>query len=308
MIQDSLVFMLDSAQVSDSIQVSSLLLSKLDSAKEISAPQVLEHQVISSIQLPILPEWFIFHFSFANLLVAILILFIGYTISQLLTLSFRKIEKKSPFLTQWIERIIPVIRAILWMTSVFFASLQLVTISNLGWVILLIPMTIVLVISSREIIRDLLSGIMISVNKIVKRNDRVSVGDIKGIVMKTGLLHVIILSDNHQVHVVPNYDFIRQVITLLSPNGDYSFINMDISFPWDVDAHTAKQLIFEAVISSSFCSLEYKPIVMPLVADQMGQYGKYRVEAAAISADLAEALKGQILENLSRYQKNIQFS
>ncbi|QQR58108.1 MAG: mechanosensitive ion channel [Candidatus Melainabacteria bacterium] len=152
----------------------------------------------------------------------------------------------------------------------------------------------------QNITSNLISGLIVLIERPVKIGDKIVVGNYSGIVQKIALRATTILtSDNIEV-IVPNSDFISKNVVNLSLSTRRIPIKIPFVFNPDIDAQTVRRVLLEAANEHQGVLKDPAPLVL-FESIEREQVTIYLKVATVTYADKTASLKSEL--NFSVFQK-----
>lgn len=166
--------------------------------------------------------------------------------------------------------------------------------------LVLVAVVIALGAGSIDVVRNLLSGALISFQKPFKVGDRVRVGELEGEVLRIGLRSCILKAPDGCQLEVPNQIFLNSTIT----QRDLAQLGtpLELTFPIaaGADLGNTRELAFRAACISKYASPRRVPQVH-LVHDPASGQLQLKVEVLAFDASYEDHLRSEIVEMLSEF-------
>ncbi len=152
----------------------------------------------------------------------------------------------------------------------------------------------------QNITSNLVSGLIVLIERPVKIGDKIVVGNYSGIVQKIALRATTILtSDNIEV-IVPNSDFISKNVVNLSLSTQRIPLKIPFTFNPDIDAHTVRRVLLEAAKEHQGVLKDPEPVV--LFENIEREQVTIHLKVATVSyADKTASLRSEL--NFSVFQK-----
>lgn len=152
----------------------------------------------------------------------------------------------------------------------------------------------------QNITSNLISGLIVLIERPVKIGDKIVVGNYSGIVQKIALRATTILtSDNIEV-IVPNSDFISKNVVNLSLSTQRIPLKIPFIFNPDIDAQTVRRVLLEAANEHQGVLKDPAPVVL-FESIEREQVTIYLKVATVTYADKTASLKSEL--NFSVFQK-----
>jgi small-conductance mechanosensitive channel len=187
-----------------------------------------------------------FNLSVLTLLKAIAAIGILFTLARLTTsaaaTSIRKNEDISPSMQVLAVKVLQVFA----FGAAFFIGLKMVGVDLTGLAVLSGAIGVGLGFGLQKVVSNLVSGIIILLDKSIKPGDVISIGDTFGWINSLGARYVSITTRNGTEYLIPNEDLITGQVVNWSHSND--FVRLDIHFgtAYKDDPHFVRKLAVEA--------------------------------------------------------------
>lgn len=148
---------------------------------------------------------------------------------------------------------------------------------------------------------SVMAGIMILVDQPFQVGDRVSFGSHYGEVKEIGLRSVRIVTLDDNLVSIPNNKFLTDAVASANAGELHMMLDMDFYIDVDADFSLAKQLVYEACITSRYVFLK-RPVVV-LLSDlvlPMGLATRIRCKAYVIDARYEKAFLSDVVEQAKK--------
>jgi small-conductance mechanosensitive channel len=187
--------------------------------------------------------------SVLSVLIAVFSLFALFTVANLLSKTItRKIDR--------IDDMSPSIKVLLakalqigLFTTAFLLSLKFIGFDLGSFAVLSGGIGLGIGFGLQKIVSNLISGIIILLDKSIKPGDVISLNDTFGWITQLGARYASVTTRDGREHLIPNEDFITSQVINWSHSSD--FVRLDINFgvDYDCDPHMVKKLAAEAPLS-----------------------------------------------------------
>ena len=187
-----------------------------------------------------------FHLSILTLLKAVAVIGVLFTLARLSTSaaasSIRKNEDISPSMQVLAVKVLQVVA----FGAAFFIGLKMVGVDLTGLAVLSGAIGVGLGFGLQKVVSNLVSGIIILLDKSIKPGDVISIGDTFGWINALGARYVSITTRDGKEYLIPNEDLITGQVVNWSHSND--FVRLDIYFgtAYHDDPHMVRRLAIEA--------------------------------------------------------------
>lgn len=152
----------------------------------------------------------------------------------------------------------------------------------------------------QNITSNLISGLIVLIERPVKIGDKIVVGNYSGIVQKIALRATTILTSDNIEIIVPNSDFISKNVVNLSLSTQRIPLKIPFIFNPDIDAQTVRRVLLEAANEHEGVLKDPAPAVL-FESIEREQVTIYLKVATVTYADKTASLKSEL--NFSVFQK-----
>ncbi|MEM9426634.1 MAG: mechanosensitive ion channel domain-containing protein [Pseudomonadota bacterium] len=190
-----------------------------------------------------------FNLSLLTLLQAIAVIAVLFTLARLTTkaaaASIKKNEDISPSMQVLAVKVLQVIA----FGAAFFIGLKMVGVDLTGLAVLSGAIGVGLGFGLQKVVSNLVSGIIILLDKSIKPGDVISIGDTFGWINALGARYVSITTRDGTEYLIPNEDLITGQVVNWSHSND--FVRLDIHFgtAYHDDPHEVRRIAIEAASS-----------------------------------------------------------
>jgi small-conductance mechanosensitive channel len=190
-------------------------------------------------------------FSFWKVVLSLLALLFGYFANKLVALVLTRLGKRRGIQADRWRRVIPVVSFSLWFLTLLVVA-AIFAQSALAAVILVIVAMLTAGIAAQPLLRDLIGGVVILMERPFQIGDCVTIGGQQGEVRKIGLRSFQLVSAAGAVVAIPNAEILRQPVANANPDTLESQVTTELLLPAEIDIEAAKKLAFEAAAISPY--------------------------------------------------------
>lgn len=160
--------------------------------------------------------------------------------------------------------VIKILQAVLY-TAAFVVGLRLVGVDLTGLAVLSGAIGVGLGFGLQKVVSNLVSGIIILLDKSIKPGDVISLGETFGWINALGARYVSVVTRDGREYLIPNEDLITGQVVNWSHSSD--FVRLDIFFgtAYDDDPHRVRKLAIDAAASVERVLAHPKPPVCHIV-------------------------------------------
>jgi len=154
-------------------------------------------------------------------------------------------------------------------------------------------------LASKNLLRDIISGLHIFYSHLIQTGDRIQIGDFTGEVVNLGIKSTQIKKDDETVTIFPNHKITQSKIEKLTSGNSISSVRIFFYFPPDIDIIKTKEIAHRVVSLSRYVYLN-KPITSELTnIIQDGQpFVQMCVNAYVLDIEYTGRFKSDVTENV----------
>ena len=187
-----------------------------------------------------------FHLSVLTVLQACVMIAILFTLARLMTQTAAKTIKANNDISPSMQVLAVKALQVILFGAAFFIGLKMVGVDLTGLAVLSGAIGVGLGFGLQKVVSNLVSGIIILLDKSIKPGDVISVGGTFGWINALGARYVSITTRNGTEYLIPNEDLITGQVVNWSHTND--FVRLDINFgtAYHDDPHEVRRLAIEA--------------------------------------------------------------
>ncbi|HEY8470850.1 MAG TPA: mechanosensitive ion channel domain-containing protein [Longimicrobiales bacterium] len=202
-------------------------------------------------------------------------------------------------------QLIPLIRTSLWIASVCFIVVGIISPSREALIALAATTGIAIGFAAQDVLKNVFGGIQIVIDRPFQVGDLIDVGTYHGEVVGIGLRATRIRTRDDAIVVVPNSQVVRQAVRNASAGEPHCMVTVELFLPAHIDTTRARQICHEAAATSPYV-YSRKPITISFQDDFRETFltracirayvHDHRYENA-FASDVAERAKRALLES-----------
>lgn len=187
-----------------------------------------------------------FHLSLLDVLKALVVIGVLFTLARLTTQGAAKTIKANKDISPSMQVLAVKVLQVLLFGAAFFIGLKMVGVDLTGLAVLSGAIGVGLGFGLQKVVSNLVSGVIILLDKSIKPGDVISIGDTFGWINALGARYVSITTRNGTEYLIPNEDLITGQVVNWSHSND--FVRLDIHFgtAYHDDPHEVRRLAIEA--------------------------------------------------------------
>jgi len=199
-----------------------------------------------------------------------------------------------------ISGLFPVVRLLTWLTAVYIVIVYVFQPQTNAILALTASAGIAFGLAAQDVVRNILSGVLILFDRPFRAGDMIRVGDHYGEVVTVGLRSVRIRTFDDSTVTLPNALVLSSAVSNSNSGALDEMVVVEFDLPGTVDVQEVKELASEAAASSPYVFLK-KP-VMVTVEDRFKRtfLTRFKVKAYVLDVRLERQLASDILERIKK--------
>lgn len=187
-----------------------------------------------------------FHLSVLGVIQALVVIGVLFAVARLVTHSAANRIKANENISPSMQVLSVKFLQVLLFGAAFFIGLKVVGVDLTGLAVLSGAIGVGLGFGLQKVVSNLVSGVIILLDKSIKPGDVISIGDTFGWINALGARYVSITTRDGKEYLIPNEDLITGQVVNWSHSDD--FVRLDINFgtSYGDDPHVVRQLAIDA--------------------------------------------------------------
>ncbi len=187
-----------------------------------------------------------FHLSILSVIQACVIIGVLFTLARLATHGATRTIQSNKDISPSMQVLAVKVLQVLLFGAAFFIGLKMVGVDLTGLAVLSGAIGVGLGFGLQKVVSNLVSGVIILLDKSIKPGDVISIGDTFGWINALGARYVSITTRNGTEYLIPNEDLITGQVVNWSHSND--FVRLDIHFgtAYHDDPHEVRRIAIEA--------------------------------------------------------------
>lgn len=242
--------------------------------------------------------------SFGDVFQSITVVVVTWLAIQLVGITARVLMFRLPKYRLQIGPLFPIARIVLWASAIFAIIFVIVAPTADAFLAVSASIGLALGLASQDIMRNVLGGIIIVLERPFRVGDMVKVGDHYGEVVSVGIRSVQLHTFDDSLVAVPNSVVISHSVSNANSGELSEMVVTEFVLPASADAQLVSDLAWEAAVSSPYTYLK-KPVTV-LVSDEFREtfLTKFAVKCyvsdirleRSLSSDVMARIKGELLK------------
>jgi small-conductance mechanosensitive channel len=176
----------------------------------------------------------------------------------LLHIIFKKIIMKV-FLSNNLQRYVPILKIMYWLTAICFISLLVLKPTTQTIIIIGIFFFAAIGFVSQDFLKNIFAGILILFDKQIQVGDTIQIGNYIGEIYQIGLKNIKLVTPEKLQVSIPNSEFVKQTKSITDSRESYAQVTTEIYLPAKIDMVKVKMIAERAALTSRYIYLN-KPI------------------------------------------------
>jgi len=194
------------------------------------------------------------------------------------TLAERSVQRRLTF--KWL---IPITRMLLWGLAGYLIVRTIFRVDAQGLLAASAALGVALGFAAQDLLKNVFGGLIVVFDQPFQVGDKISVGGTYGEVVSIGLRSTRIVTADDNLVTVPNSQVVQEQVANANAGQLNCQVVTDLYLPGKVDEKTAREIAFDAAVTSQYVFLE-KPIQV-FVSDQFRTTFVTRVRVRAYVLD-----------------------
>jgi small-conductance mechanosensitive channel len=190
-----------------------------------------------------------FHLSILTVIQAAAAIAVLFTLARLISQTTANRIRANDDISPSMQVLAVKILQILLFGAAFFIGLKYVGVDLTGLAVLSGAIGVGLGFGLQKVVSNLVSGVIILLDKSIKPGDVISIGDTFGWINALGARYVSITTRDGKEYLIPNEDLITGQVVNWSHSNDFVRIDIDFGTSYDDDPHQVRKLAIEAAAS-----------------------------------------------------------
>ena len=237
-------------------------------------------------------------FTTGHILIAVLIVVAAYALNRLSAAVAQVLARRFGRLRMQIIGLVPILRLMVWAVATYLIVVDVFQPRETELLALLASVGLAVGLAAQDVIRNVISGLVILFERPFRVGDMVRVGDHYGEITSIGLRSVQLHTFDDSLVTIPNSSVTSQLVSNSNSGALDEMVVVSFTVPASLAVEDVKRLAWEAAACSPYAFLK-KPITV-LVEDQFNRTFLTRVTIKAYVLDvrLERVFASDILERV----------
>jgi small-conductance mechanosensitive channel len=192
-----------------------------------------------------------FRLSALTVIKALIVTGVLFTAARLLTNAFGNRIRRNEDISPSVKVLIVKLMQVIAYGSAFFIGLKAVGFDLTGLAVLSGAIGVGLGFGLQKVVSNLVSGVIILLDKSIKPGDVISLGDTFGWIESLGARYVSVVTRDGKEYLIPNEDLITGQVVNWSHSNDYVRIDLTFGTSYHDDPHRVRALAIEAAYTAN---------------------------------------------------------
>ncbi len=180
------------------------------------------------------------------------VLVVGYILAALLSYLVKRLSERAGVYRELVALFIPFLKIFVYVVAFYLVVTALIEPSFTQMVALSGILGVAIGFGLKDLLADLVGGIVITFEKPFQIGDKVNIGNYYGEVQEIGIRSTRIQTPDDELVTVPNYTFIRQPVSCGNAGQHTMAIFIDLFIHPSSDAQAAAKIVHDALVTSQY--------------------------------------------------------
>ena len=202
---------------------------------------------------------------------------------------------------RFLKKLGPLFKIAVWMGCMYVVVLFIFQPEKETFFAFLTTSGVAIGFASQDILKNIVGGLMIVLDRPFQVGDKIKVGEYYGEVTEIGLRATRILTPDDNTVAIPNSEVVSKSVSNANSGALECEVVTEITVPPDVDLEAAKIIAWEAAVTSQYVFLK-KPVSVVMVdapAERVVRT-KLRIKAYVVDTRLEFVFSTDVLESIKQ--------
>jgi len=211
---------------------------------------------------------------------------------------FDRLEKHNPRLRFLLRQVEAPLRVVIWFAALLIAT-EILAPSKNAFLAALGSAALAIGLGLQDLIKNLIGGFVVIVDRPFQTGDRVEFGDASGEVKQIGLRSTKVLTDAGVLVTIPNADVLTKPISNANVGVAECMVSAEMALPADIDVDHALSLCHKVAVCCPYTHLG-RHVQVELDKDKRSKMTMLVINAYVYDHRYAPAMKTEILRRTQR--------
>ena len=200
-------------------------------------------------------------FSVSHLFAAAMTVVAAWTLLRLLQWMSEFLARRLPRYRMQITGVFPALRVLIWATVIYIVVEKAIRPPQAQLFAMLASIGLAVGLAAQDVIRNLISGVILIFERPFRIGDMVRIGDDYGEIVGIGLRSVRLHTFDDSIVTIPNATVMSQQVSNSNSGAFDELVVMNFTVPASLDVQTLKNLAYESATCSPYVYLK-KPVTV----------------------------------------------
>jgi small-conductance mechanosensitive channel len=198
------------------------------------------------------------------------------------------------------KRLVPIVRVLLWAVALYVVMRGIFHVDAQGLFAAAAAIGVAVGFAAQDLLKNIFGGLVIIFDQSFQVGDKIEVGGTYGEVTSIGLRSTRIVTPDDNLVTVPNAQVADDQVSNANAGELNCQVGTDLYLPGEVDEARAKEIAYQAAVSSPYTFLE-KPVVVLVIDEHEERHRLHlKVKAYVIDTRYEALLASDITERARR--------
>jgi small-conductance mechanosensitive channel len=239
-------------------------------------------------------------FSLGHIVGTLVILALAWLLLRLIAFLSQALARRFSRYRMQITGMLPVLRILIWISTIYIIVIDIFAPPQNSLIALLASTGLAVGLAAQDVIRNVISGVIILFEKPFRVGDMVKIGDNYGEIQSIGLRSIRLHTFDDSVVTVPNSVVTGQAVSNSNTGALDELVVVAFNVPASLDVELVRNLAWEAAASSPYVYLK-KPIVV-LTEDLFNRtfLTRFTIKAYVLEIRYERLFASDILERIKK--------
>ena len=200
-------------------------------------------------------------FSAGHLFMAVMVVVFAWALLKLLQWLSEFLARRLPRYRMQITGVFPALRVLVWATVIYIVVEKAIQPPQAQLFAMLASIGLAVGLAAQDVIRNLISGVILIFERPFRIGDMVRIGDDYGEIVGIGLRSVRLHTFDDSIVTIPNATVMSQQVSNSNSGAFDELVVMNFTVPASLDVQTLKNLAYESATCSPYVYLK-KPVTV----------------------------------------------
>jgi MscS family membrane protein len=236
--------------------------------------------------------------SLVKIFIVVVLIVVAWVLLKWVRGVFDRLEKHNPRLRFLVRQVEPPLRVAIWFAALLIAA-EILAPSKNAFLAALGSAALAIGLGLQDLIKNLIGGFVVIVDRPFQTGDRVEFGEAIGEVKQIGLRSTKVLTDAGVLVTIPNADVLTKPISNANVGVAECMVSAELVLPADIDVDHALSLCHKVAVCCPYTHLG-RHVQVDLNKDQRSKMTMLVINAYVYDHRYAPAMRTEILRRTQR--------